>query len=182
MPTKRQRRSHRRRQPITPTAVAFLNDKPMPDDGNEWEDSALRYNHAALSADLWQGGCAAVLWAEHGTEVMVAWVKARPGTRPSQWWRFSAPRQADQGHGRRHWPLIETRQHVSGTGTVDDRQNCARYGVPRFDYQSRPPRKPRIIEAQAAYLDRHGLLSGEERRRIPAAAFEPVPIEDAAER
>ena len=52
MPTKRKRKSHMRREPITPTALAFLNDEPMPEDGNEWEDFSLRYNHGGLGNEL----------------------------------------------------------------------------------------------------------------------------------
>ena len=31
------------------------------------------------------------LWAEYGEDVVKWWVKDRPGTRPSCWWRYSAP-------------------------------------------------------------------------------------------
>jgi hypothetical protein len=32
------------------------------------------------------------LWNEHKGEILPAWIKKHPGTRPSWWWLFSAPR------------------------------------------------------------------------------------------
>ena len=180
MPTKRKRKSHMRREPITPTALAFLYDEQMPEDGNVWEDFSLRYNHAPLSTDGWEGGDAAKLWAEHGPEVTAAWIKAHPGTRPRCWWRFSAPRHPEQ-HPHRFWPAIDPRRHVGGPGEVDDSPTCAEFGIPRFRYQEKPFSKPTMIESQTAYLDRHGLLTADERRRLPAGSFDPVPFEETDE-
>ena len=176
MPTTRKRRSHRRREPASQTALAILHDEPFPPGGNVWEDFSLRYNHGGLGDELWQGGCAAELWAQYGDETTRDWIRKHPGTRPSLWWRFAAPRLTDQRHGRHHWPLIEARLHVGGGRTLTDGFSCGRYGVPEFHYQVRPPRKPTMIESQAAYLDRHGLLAADEHRRIPATAFDPVPL------
>jgi hypothetical protein len=41
------------------------------------------------------------------------------------------------------------------------------------------PNAPPVFESQAAYLDWYKLLSDDERKSLPADAFEPVPfVED----
>ena len=102
MPTKRTRRAHHRRAAVSPTAWAFLNDQPMPEDHDEWEEFALDYNHNDEAAKLWE---------VHGDEVTAAWVRERPGTRPRCWWRFSAPRLAEQ-QPHQFWPDIDSRRHL----------------------------------------------------------------------
>src|SRR5690606_11633395 len=32
------------------------------------------------------------LWADHGAEITAQWAAENPGTRPSLWWRYDAPR------------------------------------------------------------------------------------------
>ena len=39
------------------------------------------------------------------------------------------------------------------------------------------PDDPPTFESQARYLERHGLLSAHERRRLPADAFEPEKVQ-----
>jgi hypothetical protein len=48
-----------------------------------------------------------------------------------------------------------------------------RYHEGHFPHNAIDPNNPPRFESQAAYLERHGLLSPEERRRLPADAFEP---------
>ena len=43
------------------------------------------------------------------------------------------------------------------------------------------PDDPPVYESQAAYLERHNLMSDAERRRLPADAFEPERLEIAAD-
>jgi len=40
------------------------------------------------------------------------------------------------------------------------------------------PADPPVFESQAAYLDRHKLLTEEERECLPADAFVPIPYQD----
>lgn len=45
-----------------------------------------------------------------------------------------------------------------------------------FPFEALDPNDPPTFESEAAYLDRHGLMTPAERRRVPAVAFEPVRI------
>ena len=123
------------------------------------------------------------LWREVGAEILSAWLKAHPGTRPAVWWEVSAPSEPVPG-----WPtyLCAQRRRIGGTGTPNfevlayaphfDRgiptgwvstSEVNHYGhgftgkaIGRDD----PPR----FEAEAAFLDRHGILTAPERRWLTA--------------
>lgn len=116
------------------------------------------------------------MWTAHSDEILQDWIATRPGTRPSCWWRWSAPR----------WTalpmLCEPREVVAGRGEPSfDLQRCYQHdprallaiGIPTrwpFYDETDPPR----CESQAAYLDRHNLLSAKEAARLTAADFVPV--------
>ncbi len=86
MPTKRQRISRGRRRATSPTAWAWLTDAPMPEDADQWELLDLQHPTSARLLD----SCRA-LWEQHRNEILAAWVKEKPGTRPARWWEFDAP-------------------------------------------------------------------------------------------
>jgi hypothetical protein len=50
-------------------------------------------------------GYARRLWAEYESDVLAVWTDDYPGTRPSQWWRFSAPQDAQPGAAA--WEVLE---------------------------------------------------------------------------
>ena len=109
---------------------------------------------------------------------MAVWVQDHPGTRPSCWWRFSAPAH---------------RERVGGTGdpAFEHLAYVPRYrlGIP-VDWMDRwaaeyyekgiafDPSEPPRFEAQATYLQRLGLLLPGERRRLTPADFEPERLVD----
>lgn len=164
MPTNRKRISRNRRaSPIEPFQWAELNDLPEPDDTNPFAKLAMNEND-------WRA-----LWTEHHDSILENWIKQYPGTRPSSWWKFSAPRQ----------PLDTTqpepRLRLGGKGTAEhdglnyvpsyhlgipdgfvDSATIDSYANPDgTPYQfakkfsrSNPPR----FESQAAYLRRFNLL------------------------
>lgn len=109
----------------------------------------------------------AVLWQEHGAEIVAAWIAEHPGSRPHAWWRGDAtePRRCLEG-AELLKPLIGA-WYWKG-----------RFGVPAFA-QCRPlgyvgcP----VVESEAAYLDRLGLLAADERGRLDADDFEPVAVD-----
>jgi hypothetical protein len=130
------------------------------------------------------------LWRIYQSDVLDAWRAEVPGQRPPLWWTHSAP-----------GPL---RRRVGGTGTL--LADCLaayapsppRYGVPTgwltadlaAYYRQEDPafRWPAVgladpprFESEATYLDRNGLLKADERRRLPADAFDPEPITDLFE-
>ncbi len=103
MGTKRRYRGRHRRTEIHPDMIAILSDRE-PDN---------RFWHFSTDDEL------LVAWGEVGGEILDAWIADSPGTRPSFWWRFDAPRQSTGNFpgccydGR----LPEPRRRVGGTGT-----------------------------------------------------------------
>jgi hypothetical protein len=111
----------RRRSPkaraagLSDVAWAFLTDQPPSDPGSDatkWEAFVLEHE-----ADYGRG--LRTLWTTNETEVLEAWMADHPGTRPTSWWRWTAPRiplglrpgTYDDGT----YPL--PREIVGGTGT-----------------------------------------------------------------
>ena len=95
---------------LSETAWAMLNDLPLPaDDGHGgWEHYCLEYG-GCLTPSLQE------LWAEMGEGIVAEWVAKRPGTRPSCWWQWSAPRADDHCHRPGGMPVPRLR--LGGIGT-----------------------------------------------------------------
>lgn len=131
-------------------------------------------------------------WREHSPELLAVWIRAHPGTRPWAWWRFAAPepRQRLGGVGT---PAAEVLAyapefHVGIPADWVESWMVAYYTGRARDVHGRPigqefqgrpfegraidPDDPPRFESEAAYLERLGLLTDEERRRLPRAAFE----------
>jgi hypothetical protein len=93
------------------------------------------------------------LYEEHRDELLAEWGAAHPATRPWAWWRYEA---------------LEPRQCVSGAELLLPKLKPSDwewhwredFGVPGFR-QSRPKGFDGYpeLESEAAYLDRHQLLS-----------------------
>jgi hypothetical protein len=167
---------------INDAHLALLRDEPCPPDAN--------YLEYLLAQDH---GTAARLWRLYGPKVLGEWIEKSPGTRPTMWWRFDAPRWTPPDHHTDFWYakqklLPEPRQRLSGTGTPawEVMAYMPRWdlGIPEdwaytcdFD-EDDPP----TYESQAAYLKRHGLLAPGELKRLTKADFEPelvpCPFED----
>lgn len=108
---------------------------------------------------------ARALWDEHGPALVAEWIDANPGSRPPPWWAHDAP---------------ELRKQLGGRGVLADARFCnliipPQLGIPAFD-STDVTDAPRF-ESQAAFLDRHGLLTNTERKRLPRGAFEPEAVE-----
>lgn len=129
----------------------------------------------------------AVAWKALRRELLPAWIAAAPGTRPWGWWQFEAPepRRRLGGTGdvfsagklqwglETDWTSAEQVELYTGCLRHVDGHLLTEFAVPGFDKVAVDPRDPPRHESQAAYLSRLGLLTAKERRRIPAAAFEP---------
>jgi hypothetical protein len=114
----------------------------------------------------------AAIWVEHRDRINAEHVAERPGTRHPRWWDFDSPRLAAAGMFY-DGTLAEHRRQVGGSGgrwpAMVPQSRCGIPHVADIDW-SDPP----MFESEAAYLDRHGLLSAAERRRLRPADFEPV--------
>jgi hypothetical protein len=147
---------------LNPAQIAFLYDEPAPND----MDAAVWVEHSILTAShrspddspMIGHPTARQLWREHGSAVLAAWIRARPGTRPAAWWRCDAP---------------EPRRRLAGVG--EPKLNGRHLGVPA-EWFSVDPENPPLFESEPAFLRRHGLLQPGEVRRLKPGDFEPVPI------
>lgn len=180
MPTKRTRRTRLRVQGVAPEYWAMMMDEPLPEGGNPF---------ARFISDKEQRA----LWEIGRETVLEDWIRTRPGTRPSWWWDFDAPREPVGAHPGCYYDgkLPQPRRRLGGTGTpaheVLAYMPRTHYGIPmtwvtpfdveyygrRFRGQAIDPADPPIYESQAAYVERHGLLLPGERKRLRKADFEP---------
>ena len=86
-------------------------------------------------------------WDTHGDGIVATWAKERPGTRPSCWWRWTAP---------------EPRRVLAEPETLADF-----YGEEE---------ETAFIESEAAYLERHDMLLPGEAELLTADDFAPVAL------
>ncbi len=137
---------------VSETAWAMLTDGAPPDlDASDgWERFAL------------SGGPLQELWSQHGEDILARWAVVHPGTRPSCWWRWEAPRAA---LGER-WGRYEVRD---ADRHPDPRQRLGGAGTPEHEVLNTVPDLPFGIPARwiskfaAEYyngraLDVHGRL------------------------
>jgi hypothetical protein len=119
------------------------------------------------------------IWQTWGPAVLARWIQERPGTRPSLWWKYQAPRLSAKGIKAYYdGKLLDARQRVGGVGkTKENWLPFYRCGLPasRECWKFFDLNEPPVFEAQATYLRRHGLLTieGEEALKDRPAAFEP---------
>jgi hypothetical protein len=147
---------------------------------------------AFLTADIFHEAPRAelrMMWEGARDAILRRWRWAHPGTRPYAWWVFDAPRMSEADEP---WPLwraqlCDPRRRLGGRGLATrdlprDEAGAAfdagAFGLPgAWEAETLDPADPPRFESEAAYLDRHGLLTASERRRLKPDAFEPVPID-----
>lgn len=187
MPTKRRRVARFRETPISDGVVEYFRTGDWPSDDGVFFDLLLMRAEDQLKPT----------WAAAGAAILADWIQRYPGTRPWAWWEFDAPRWRRQDWPRGlqqfridegRWP--EPRQRLGGIGTpkfeVLAYSPDFRRGIPtlwvaqweveyynslRVGAQALDPLDPPTFEGEATYLDRHGVLTPAERRRVPDSAF-----------
>ena len=192
MPIKR-RIPRTRRPEVEPLLWARLIDAPLPEDATDAERFFYDYPDERKLREA---------WAAHRAAILAEWVRKCPGTRPSCWWEFDAPRQPLDG------TLPEPRLRLGGKGTpahealnyvpefefgmpaswvenwcIEYYNGSAKdiYGNPigteyregKFIAENFDPNDPPTFEAEAAYLKRLGQLAPGESRRLRMRDFEP---------
>ena len=137
-------------------------------------------------------------WGQYREQILPMWIAGKPGTRPSLWWTYDAPRLVNPPWYWQHFDLCEPRQRLGGVGDIH--RGCG----PEFDRGlpgpwlegwetdaddiAADPNDPPLYEAQATYLRRHGLLEPGEEERLTESSFAPErvtlppPIDDLVER
>ncbi len=127
--------------------------------------------HTALDPDPVQAE-----WRSVRSQVLRSWIATHPGTRPYAWWCYEAP---------------EPRRRVGGTGTpkheVMKYVPALVFGIPKYWVTQDDVGLPGIFglrgvpfditdppryESQASYLQRHGLLTGQEQEKLPEGAWD----------
>ena len=137
---------------LTPAEVAFLAEEAPGADANAFEHMALELALERRTGGHWLR--LEYLIREHGAAFLRRHVARHPGTRPQWWWKTKAPEP--------HRAIVE--------GSGDPSEWNAWHGVAEnFAEGSRRI----VIESEAAYLERHGLLAARERARLTAEAFTP---------
>ena len=161
----------------------YLCDATTPEDetadGSKWLMLTLRFNQTTV-AEPPTGKQTSQLWEEFGPGIVAWWARENPGTRPTCWWKFTAP---------------QPRRRLGGTGTtkkdalgyesyIDD------YGLPPADgwllagdlrwhpykecgHPAVDPRDQPTFESQASYLKRLSLFEPGEENRLKPADFVP---------
>jgi hypothetical protein len=177
MPTKRTRRTRNRRAEVPADVIELLSDR----------EPANPFVKFTQEEDL------RLAWNEAGDEILFEWIEQAPGTRPSAWWRFDAPRQPKGKFPDyyRDGNLPEPHRRLGGIGSAayeylayvpDDycgipiswiTRAQADYYSPKFVGAPIDPADPPKFGSQAAYLERHGLLLPGEAERLTERDFDP---------
>jgi len=192
MPTRRRRRPrHRRKAELTRERRHLLHTGALPD----WPEPEAKWDVFVLKGDALHGGdLLEALWKSVRDKVLSDWIRDVPGTRPWAWWRYddsprcsALPGSEPEDYWIRERELPEPRRRLGGHGTPV--YECLNYvpelpfGIPTafldkvdeasVDGVAFDPNDPPQFESQAAYLDRHGLLTPAERLRLTDADFTP---------
>ena len=198
MPSKRTRVVHQRKN-LSNTALFFGSDGLWGDPENLSMFERFTFGWPTVRPD----DCREV-WDAIRDELLPQWVKERPGSRPSWWFLFDpeCPRITAEDIQRHGWEgryflelVPDLRRRLGGIGDPSYLHYALSphfdRGVPhRFitssdvewhreegeEFAGVPfnPKDPPIYESQAAYLNRLGLLTPTERRRLGKKDFEPV--------
>jgi hypothetical protein len=144
-------------------------------------------------------------WERCRKESLADWLREHPCSRPWMWWKNDAPRWTRKFEGC-IWDqqLPEPRRRVGGRGTPAYESLSYvphfAFGIPTAwvqksdiayhknlkDFDSKPavaydPNNAPSYEAQASYLERHGLLTPTEKKWLAGhpEALEPETVEEA---
>ena len=195
MPVKR-RNPKKRRSDFPPWQIAMLEHGTLPDelaqDANEFELLGWQCPDRHQKRDIRR------IWRACEAFILPSWIKTYPGTRPHGWWLFNAPEPCRLRLGGVGTPADEVlcikQVYHLGLPTVWLTPFLAAYyrgtacdihgqpvpctvADPQFPGVAPDPADPPQYESQASFLDRHGLLTTAERKRLSVADFEPATIQ-----
>ena len=205
MPTKRTRRGRRRREPVGQHAWAWLTDAPAPPDNGDDDAFEFKFlTGAEERRAMWEAHRDKILTAwvkdKPGTRPARWWEFDAPrspvGTYPGCYYdgELPEPRRRIGGTGS---PKYEFLAYAASfefglpTYWVDEWEvsyyngrSKDIHGIPigtefsegNFDGIAYDPDDPPIFESQAAYLERHGLLTPAEKGALTPEAFEPESV------
>ena len=141
-----------------------------------YEDLDSETKFAIILLEAGDGEALREVWGRARGEVLGAWLKDHPGTRPAVFWRFDTPHQPLGTHDGCFYDgkLPQPRKQISGAGcpawAVMAHVPAYSLGLPTL-WAGYEPSNPPVFESQAAYLRRHGLLAVSEKRILTPADF-----------
>jgi len=156
-----------------------------PLDNDVWEKSGQSYN--IFDAFDWDSY---TVWIENKDQILPDWIKKHPGTRPCGWWDYEAPRQPKKNNGEDYdGYLPEDRKILEApkcmvrgpyTRSLEEAESFF-FGVADtddylYDLQESGEDPVIVVESQAAYLERFGLLTAAEKKKLSSKDFEPETI------
>ena len=157
MPTNRTRKT-RDVTTLTDPAQKFLKDE-YDSNSDNFEIFLLDGPHAK---DILQRA-----WYDHKENILSDWISKRPGTRPSLWYQFTSPRQANMGtdfclEGK----LPAYRRVIQGEAFPT---LCTwRYkGIAMIHSDA-----DILVESECSFLRRHTLLTTDEAKKLKPEDFE----------
>jgi hypothetical protein len=120
-------------------------------------------------------------WRAIRAEILKEWIATRPGRRPFFWWKVDAPgprlRVGGRGDLIPAYAIPENlRFGIFRKSAFVDERLLAAVAPVGAELTPFDPADPPRFESQAAYLDRHKLLSAAERKALPPDALEPEVI------
>lgn len=202
--TKRRKTRGRKSSKTSPITWRYFMHGKQPEssmtDDERWEEAMLLGDRRGPETGMTAGE----LWNKQKPAIMRTWLRQHSGRRPFAWWRFDAPepRRRLGGTGT-PWheclaaiqmPMYERglpvnwlsgfqAQYYRGEAVNIHGEPVGRSrhdGTPRkpddFKGVAPDPTDPPLFESEAAYLDRLGLLTDEERDKLTPADFEPVTL------
>jgi hypothetical protein len=140
----------------------------------------------------------AAAWAAHREEIIAAWADDHPGTRPLYWWRHDAPElrrrlggtgtpwfendvaNAKHGIPTRWVSQWDVAYYNGRMRDVHGNPIGAEYEEGHFKGVAIDSEDPPTYEAQAAYLERLGLLLPGERERLTDEDFKAEAVRVSA--
>jgi len=161
MATNRKRTPRSRRETdLNQAQIDWLNSVPWRDGGG------ITYFIAYYGCGNWgKGECGKALWDQHKAGILEEWVEGHPCTRPERWWEFDAPGETASWYPRGDCHGAQPyRRRIGGSGAPSYAARTT-LGIPS-QWTGGIPLDPPTFESQAAYLERHGLLTAEERRHL----------------
>jgi hypothetical protein len=193
MPTKRRRIAHSPIQQISPAILSHLSEGLylMPA-GEDAEREVFTWKYFTRAEEKVR------IFSLVREPILREWIRQRPGTRPQFWWLHDAPEKYRRRLGGvgdpAHEHLAYAESYDKGIPSIfvdewsadyyngrahDIHGNQIRTDYREGDFRGKAidPTNPPTFESEAAYLQRHGLLAPDEKRRLKPRDFKPIAIE-----
>ncbi|MDZ4344971.1 MAG: hypothetical protein U1E51_21315 [Candidatus Binatia bacterium] len=187
MPTKRTRISRAMAPQVSPTVLNILSEGLFPPIEGENDRERIEWKYFTDDETKQK------ILAQCRDYILDEWIRQRPGTRPSLWWATQAPEKSRRRLGgigdpaHEHLAYVETYEYGIPAAFLDQRSidyyngraidvhgnKIGDHKEGDFSGRAIDPADPPRYESEATFLQRHNLLTPEEKRRLRKKGFEP---------